>query len=86
MASGSAVFASRSSPSRNRNADVVYSADFLDFFRDLKRGYLARLPKKWVNALCKCRRACWSGTEDTSLRNASSSVYFHAVSMAEVWL
>jgi hypothetical protein len=26
------------------------------------------------------------GTEDTSFRYASSSVFFHAVSIAEVWL
>jgi hypothetical protein len=37
---------------------VVYSADFGDLFRDLKRGYLARLAKKWANAVCKCRKHC----------------------------
>ena len=51
-----------------------------DFFRDLKRGYFARLAKKFVNAACRCRSACCSGTEDTSSRKASSSVFFHAVS------
>ena len=65
---------------------MVYSADFRDFFLDLKRGYLARLAKKLVNAVCRCRSVCCNGTEDTSLRKASSSVFFHAVSMAEVAL
>lgn len=49
MQSGSAIFARVRSPSRNRNALVVYSADFRDFFRDVKRGYWARLAKKLVN-------------------------------------
>ncbi|CAM5684254.1 hypothetical protein SANTM175S_01276 [Streptomyces antimycoticus] len=35
MSSGSAIFASVSLPSRNRNALVVYSAEFRDFFLDL---------------------------------------------------
>ena len=56
MSSGSAIFARVSFPSRKRKPLVVYSADFRDFFRDLKRGYLARLPKKLVNAVCRCRR------------------------------
>lgn len=86
MSSGSAIFARVSSPSRKRNPLVVYSADFRDFFRDLKRGYFARLPKKLVNALCRCRSVCWSGTDETWLRNASSSVFFHAVSIADVAL
>ncbi|CAM5724722.1 hypothetical protein SHIRM173S_04276 [Streptomyces hirsutus] len=47
---------------------MVYSADFRDFFFDLKRGYFARLPKKLVNAICRWRRHCWSGTEETSFR------------------
>src|SRR5688572_22068224 len=68
MSRGSAIFANVSLPSRNRNALAVYSADLRDFFRDLNRGYLARLPKKLLNATCRCRRACWSGTEETSLR------------------
>jgi hypothetical protein len=85
MPSGSDIFARVSFLSRNRNALVVYSADFRDFFRDLKRGYLARFPKKFVNAVWRCRSACWSGTEETSLRYASSSVLFNAVSIADVW-
>ncbi|KPI19975.1 hypothetical protein OK006_9551 [Actinobacteria bacterium OK006] len=64
---------------------MVYSALLRDVLRDLNRGYLARLPKKWVNAVCRCRSACWSGTEDTSFRYASSPVFFHAVSIADVW-
>jgi hypothetical protein len=86
MSSGSAIFARVSFPSRKRKPEVVYSADFRDFFRLLKRGYWDRLPKKLVNAVCKCRRHCWSGTDDTSDKNASSSVFFHAVSIAEVAL
>jgi hypothetical protein len=68
MSNGSDIFARVSFPSRKRKPEVVYSADFLDFFRDLKRGYLARLAKKFVNAPCRCRRHCCNGTEDTSLR------------------
>ncbi len=85
MSSGSANFARVSLPSQNRNALVVYSADFRDFFRDLNRGYFARLPKKLLNAVCRCRSACCSGTQETSLRHASSSVFLHAVSIADVW-
>jgi hypothetical protein len=73
-------------PSRNRNPLAVYSADLRDFFFALNRGYLARLVKKFVKAVCRCRSACWSGTLDTSFRNASSSVFFQAVSIAEVVL
>ena len=65
---------------------MVYSADLRDFFLLLKVGYLARLAKKLVNAPCRCRNACCSGTEDTSLRNASSSVFFQPVSRADVAL
>ena len=86
MSSGSDIFARVSFPSRKRKPEVVYSADLVDFFRDLKRGYLARLAKKLVNAVYTCRRHCWSGTDDTSDRNASSSVFFQAVSIAEVAL
>ena len=65
---------------------MVYSAERRDFFLHLNGGYLARLAKKFVNAACRCRSACCNGTDDTSLRNASSSVFFHAVSIAEVAL
>ncbi|OLT27244.1 hypothetical protein BJF79_01020 [Actinomadura sp. CNU-125] len=84
IASGPSIFASVSSPSRHLNALRVYSADALDFLRALKRGYFARLSKNAANAACRCRSACCSGTLDTSFRNASSSVFFHAVSAAEV--
>lgn len=50
MSSASVIFARVSFPSRKRNPDVVYSSDLRDFFRDLKRGYFARLAKKFVNA------------------------------------
>ncbi len=68
IARGPSILASVSRPSRYLNALVVYSADRRDFFRDLKRGYLARFPKKLANAVCRCRSACWSGTDDTSFR------------------
>jgi hypothetical protein len=83
MSSGSAIFASVSFPSRHVNALRVYSADARDFFLDFKHGYFARLAKKLTNAVCRWRSACWSGTEDTLARKASSSVYFQCVSAAE---
>jgi hypothetical protein len=86
MVRGSAIFARVSRPSRQRNALVVYSADRRERFLLLNVGYLARLVQKFVNAPCRCRNACWSGTEETSLRNASSSVVFQPVSSAEVAL
>jgi hypothetical protein len=84
MSRGSAILASVSAPSRQRNAERVYSADARDFLRDLNRGNRARLAKKFVNPVCRCRNACCNGTDDTSPRNASSSVRFHAVSNADV--
>src|SRR5690606_24461306 len=84
MRKGSRIFARNSRPSFQRNALRVYSADARERLRDLNLGYFARLAKKFANAACRCRNACWSGTEDTSLRNASSSVRFHWVSIAEV--
>ena len=73
-----AVFARNSAPSRHRNPDRVYSADCRPF-RDLNRGYRARLVKNAVYAACWWRIACWSGTEDTLFSHASSSVAFMAV-------
>ena len=84
MSSGSAILASVNAPSRQRNAERVYSALARDFLRDLNRGYRARLAKKFVNPACRCRNACCNGTDDTSLRNASSSVRFQAVNSADV--
>ncbi|GHJ43223.1 hypothetical protein Cs7R123_05650 [Catellatospora sp. TT07R-123] len=80
------IFARVSVPSRHRNALAVYSADRRERFLDLNVGYFARLAQKLVNAVCRCRSACCNGTQETSLRNASSSVFFHAVSRAEVAL
>ena len=77
-ASGVSIFARHSRPSRYRNPERVYSADCRPF-RDLNRGYRARLAKKLVYATCWCRIACWSGTEDTSFSQARSSVAFMAV-------
>jgi hypothetical protein len=68
MSSGSAIFADVRRPSRKRNAEEVYSALAREVFFALKRGYLARLAKKFAKALCRCRSACCSGTEETSLR------------------
>jgi hypothetical protein len=84
MSSGSAIFADFSSPSRQRNAERVYSAPARDFFRDLNRGHRARLAKKFANPVCRCRNACCSGTAETSARYASSSVRFQVVSSADV--
>ncbi|MBF9133810.1 hypothetical protein I0C86_33475 [Plantactinospora sp. S1510] len=47
MSNGSAIFANVSRPSRKRKALVVYSADFRDFFFDLKVGYRARWRRSW---------------------------------------
>src|SRR5947209_4162703 len=80
ISSGSAIFARVSCPVRQRNPERVYSADCREFLRDLKRGYLARLAKNAAYAPCRCRNACCSGTEDTSLRKARSSDFFHSVS------
>ncbi len=68
MSRGWDIFARVIFPSRYLNAERVYSALARDFFFDLKRGYLARLAKKFVNAPCRWRSVCWSGTEDTSDR------------------
>lgn len=38
MSSGSAIFASVSAPSRNRNGDRVYAADCRPRLRDVNRG------------------------------------------------
>jgi hypothetical protein len=86
MFSGSLILARVSLPSRKRKPLVVYSADFRDFFRDLKTGYLARFSQKFANAPCRCRSVCCNGTDDTSDRKASSSDFFHEVSIAEVAL
>ncbi|MCL8557160.1 hypothetical protein NAB29_18705 [Proteus mirabilis] len=45
MLNGSRIFTNLNSPSRYVKPDLVYSADWRDFFRDLKRGYFARLSK-----------------------------------------
>jgi hypothetical protein len=50
MSSGPLIFASHSWPSRQRNADRVYSADWRDLRRDLNRGYRARLSQNAANA------------------------------------
>ncbi len=68
IASGSAIFANVSCPSRQRNADRVYSAEARERRLDLNVGYSARFSQKFVNAPCRCRRPCCNGTDDTSPR------------------
>jgi hypothetical protein len=75
-----------SRPSRQRNALLVYSAERRERFLLLNVGYLARFAQKLVNATCRCRSACYNGTDETSLRNPSSSVFFQSVSRADVAL
>src|SRR6266480_2707836 len=70
--SGVSILARISLPSRYRNPERVYSADWR-LLRDLYRGYLARLAKKLLNATCWCLIACWRGTEDTSQPNVRLS-------------
>lgn len=83
MSSGSSILARNSCPPRRRNAERVYSAPARDFLRDLNLGYFDRWAKNPANPACRCRNACCSGTLDTSDKNASSSVFFHAVRAAE---
>ncbi len=83
MFNGPSIFANVRWPSRQRKPLRVYSADARDRFFDLNDGYPARLAKKLVNAACRCRSACCNGTQDTSVRNASFSSRFQAVSKAE---
>lgn len=65
IASGASIFASFSEVPSHLKALAVYSADCAPSLRR-KFGYLARLAKKFANAVCKWRNACWSGTELTS--------------------
>ena len=51
---------------------------------DLNLGYLARLAKNARNAACWWRKACWSGTLDTSFKNAHSGAFFITVSARSV--
>src|ERR1051326_2659412 len=83
MGSGSSILASlRSFPSQV-NADVVYSADWQPrFFLNL--GYLARPSKKLVKARSRWRKACCSGTDETSFSHTVASCCFKWVSAAEV--
>jgi len=53
MFRGSRILARVSFPSRKVNAERVYSADALDFLRDLKRGCFARFCQKFANATCR---------------------------------
>lgn len=52
--------------------------------RDLYRGYRARLAKNAVIALCWWRSVCCNGTDDTSLRKASSGSFFISVNARSV--
>src|SRR5699024_1977419 len=86
MSSGELIFAGVSCPLRYLKPDREYSADALDFLRDLNRGKRARLSRKFRNAVCKWRSPCWRRTEETSFKNARSGSFFHSVSAAEAWL
>src|SRR5256884_8440979 len=66
--SGVSILARISLPSRYRNPERVYSADWR-LLRDLYRGYLARLAKKLLDATCWGRVACWRGAGGPSVRN-----------------
>ncbi|GLW34745.1 hypothetical protein Areg01_76820 [Actinoplanes regularis] len=83
---GSAILASVSRPSRYRNPLVVYSAERRERFLLLNVGCAARFFQKLTNAVCRCRSTCCNGTHETSLRNANSADFFHAVSRADVAL
>src|SRR5579863_6700536 len=84
MASGASIFASLSDAPSHLKALAVYSADCTPS-RRLKLGYFARLAKKFVNAVCRCLSACWTGTELTSFNHACSAVFLSVVGAAEVW-
>src|SRR2546429_8436296 len=66
--SGVSILARISLPSRYRNPERVYSADWR-LLRGLYRGYLARLAEKVLNATRWCRIACWGGAGGTLLRD-----------------
>jgi hypothetical protein len=84
MGSASSILASLSTLPSQRKALLVYSAACRSCL-DLKDGYFARLAKKLVNAVCRWRSDCCSGTELTSPSHSSPGVFFSAVSAAEVW-
>lgn len=81
--SGASIFASFSDVPSHLKALAVYAADCVPSFR-LKFGYFARLAKKFANAVCKWRSACWRGTELTSFSHVCSGDFFSVVSAAEV--
>ena len=60
-----------------------YGRDILFF---LNVGYCAPFFQKLTNAVCRWRRDCWTGTQLTSLSQATSGVAFSFVSAADVAL
>src|SRR5690606_2672448 len=86
--SGASIFASHNRPSRQRNALRGEVADWRPR-RDVNRGERARPAKRFTDAVHWGRSVCWSGTEDTSDRNANSgsrlsSVRYRSVSAYDV--
>jgi hypothetical protein len=80
---GSFILASFKVLPSHLKALTVYSAACTPSFR-LNAGYFARLAKKLAKAVCRWRRACCTGTDDTSLRKAYSGCFFSTVSMEDV--
>jgi len=80
---GASIFASFNALPSHLKALEVYSAACLSCLL-LKAGYLARLAKKFPNAVCKCRRDCCTGTLETSFIQIVSGCFFNSVNKAEV--
>ena len=80
---GASIFANFKVLPSHLKALEVYSAACLSCLL-LKVGYLARLAKKFPNAVCKWRSDCCTGTELTSLSQIVSGCFFNSVRSAEV--
>src|SRR5580658_5876253 len=65
------------------NAERVNSAACSPCF-DLKRGKAVRFAKKLRKAICRCRRHCWRGTQETSFSQTQPTSFFHPVKAALV--
>ena len=81
--SGASIFANFRALPSHLKALLVYSAACLSCLL-LKVGYFARLAKKLPNAVCKWRKACCTGTLETSLSQMVSGCFFNSVNKAEV--
>lgn len=78
---GALLFAIYNLPSRYLNAAPVSVAECL-WRLLLNVGYLARPAKKLENPACWWRKACCSGTMETSLSHVNSGSFFSAVKRA----